>query len=52
MEKSLIDKLFTDTQNNIDTGYVIEAIYNASVAMMKISRENKTNTDFLVVIKN
>ena len=52
MEKVLIDYLFEDAQNNIDTGYAIEAVHNVGVAMMKISIENKTTTDVLVGIKN
>ena len=35
-----------DAQNKFDAGYQIEAVYDTSVTMMKISRENETTTDF------
>ena len=50
--KFLIGKLFVDAQNNIDTGYQIEAAHDTGMTMIKISREDKTTADFLAGVKN
>ena len=51
MEEVFIDNLFEDAQNNIDTGYAIEAVNDPGVVMMKISRENKTTAYFWSVLR-
>ena len=52
IEKVLIENLFKNIEDRVDTICSIEAVFNTRVVTVQKSRENKTTTDFLVGIKN
>ena len=51
IEKVLIESIFQDIADRVDTIYNIEVFFDTGAVMIQKLCENKTTTDFLVGIK-